>query len=54
MKILFDPGTPVPLRRYLHGHTIDTAYECGWSELSNGDLLNCAEKNGYELLMWKP
>lgn len=51
MKILFDQGTPVPLRRYLSGHTIDTAYECGWSELSNGDLLKCAEENGYELLI---
>ena len=51
MKILFDQGTPVPLRRYLSGHTIDTAYERGWSELSNGDLLTMAEQEGYELLI---
>ena len=51
MKILFDQGTPVPLRRYLPGHTIDTAYEKGWSALTNGDLLKNAEQEGYELLI---
>lgn len=51
MKILFDQGTPVPLRRYLTGHSVDTAYERGWSELRNGDLLERAERDGYELLI---
>ncbi len=51
MKILFDQGTPVPLRRYLSGHTVDTAYERGWSELSNGDLLTTAESENYDLLI---
>ena len=51
MKILFDQGTPVPLRRYLLAHTVDTAYERGWSELSNGDLLTLAEQEKYELLV---
>jgi len=51
MKILFDQGTPVPLRRYLPGHFIDTAYEKGWSALTNGDLLKIAEQEGYELLI---
>ncbi|NJL98829.1 MAG: hypothetical protein HC924_08480 [Synechococcaceae cyanobacterium SM2_3_2] len=51
MKILFDQGTPVPLRRFLPGHAIDTAYERGWSEISNGNLLNQAEQAGYELLI---
>ena len=48
MKVLFDQGTPVPLRRHLHPHAIDTAAERGWSELQNGDLLNQAEASGYE------
>lgn len=51
MKILFDQGTPVPLRQYLAGHTIDLAHERGWSSLSNGDLLDAAEREGYELLI---
>jgi hypothetical protein len=51
MKILFDHGVPVPLRRHLSGHTIHTAYELGWSELKNGALLSAAEQDGYELLL---
>jgi uncharacterized protein (DUF2249 family) len=44
MKILFDHGTPAPLRRQLASHEISTAYEMGWAKLSNGDLLAAAEK----------
>jgi predicted nuclease of predicted toxin-antitoxin system len=51
MKILFDQGTPVPLRRALLDHVVDTAYEQGWSALMNGELLNMAERNGYDLLI---
>jgi hypothetical protein len=51
MKILFDQGTPVPLRRSLTDHTVNTAYELGWSVLTNGDLLAIAEQNGYELMI---
>lgn len=45
MKILFDHGTPAPLRSRLAGHEISTAYEMGWATLSNGDLLAAAEKS---------
>jgi hypothetical protein len=44
MKILFDHGTPAPLRRSLASHEISTAYEMGWAKFSNGDLLATAEK----------
>ena len=44
MKILFDHGTPVPLRRIFPAHEVATAYEMGWATLSNGDLLAAAEK----------
>lgn len=43
MRILFDHGTPVPLRRALSGHEVVTAYELGWAELANGALLDAAE-----------
>jgi hypothetical protein len=43
MKILFDQGTPVPLRHYLQSHEVTTAFEMGWSSLSNGELLKRAE-----------
>ena len=51
MKILFDHGTPAPLRRDLHGHSVDTAAEKGWDSLVNGDLLDRAEQEGYEVLI---
>jgi hypothetical protein len=48
MRILFDQGTPVPLRSHLAGHQIETAAARGWSELTYGDLLNKAESEGFE------
>ena len=51
MRILFDQGTPVPLRRYLHPHDVDTADERRWSTLQNGDLLNAAEGAGYDVFI---
>lgn len=51
MKILFDQGTPVPLRQHLTGHSVTTAYEQGWSNLSNGELLKVAEEAGYQLFV---
>lgn len=51
MKILLDQGTPVPLRRYLTGLLVETAHEQGWSDLSNGDLLDAAERNEYQILI---
>ncbi len=51
MKILFDQGVPLPLRQYLSEHSITTAYEKEWSELSNGDLLIKAKRDEYDLLI---
>ena len=51
MKILLDQGTPVPLRAVLVGHTVETAYEHGWSNLSSGDLLAAAEASSFDLLI---
>lgn len=50
MRILFDQGTPVPLRRHLPGHIVSTAHEMGWSDLTNGDLLVKAESQ-FDLLL---
>lgn len=51
MRLLFDQGTPAPLRRLLSGHDVRTAYECGWSTLKNGELLAVAEAQGFEVLV---
>lgn len=51
MRILFDQGTPVPLRHALAGHEVATTWHRGWSLLSNGDLLAVAEGEGFDLLV---
>ena len=51
MRILFDQGTPVPLRQLLIGHEVATAYERGWSTLRNGALLDSAEQEGFSVFV---
>lgn len=51
MRILFDHGTPAPLRKALGSHTVETAWERGWSTLSNGQLLAAAEAEGFDILV---
>jgi len=51
MRILFDQGTPVPLRNALAGHVVVTAFELGWHNLANGELLQAAEADGFEILV---
>ena len=43
MRILFDQGTPRPLRNFLPEHTVDTPAPRGWAALSNGELLDVRE-----------
>lgn len=51
MRILFDQGTPAPLRHSLIGHTIETAFELGWATLENGELIAAAEEAGLEVFI---
>ena len=51
MKILFDQGTPAPLRHSLGGHSVATAFEQGWSNLQNGDLIRVAEADDFHALV---
>ena len=51
MRILFDQGTPAPLRRHLHDHFAHTAAEMGWSDLDNGYLLDEAEREDSQALI---
>ncbi len=51
MRVLFDQGTPVPLRNHLPAHQISTTHELGWGNLKNGELLQQAETEGFEVLV---
>jgi hypothetical protein len=49
LRVLFDQGTPAPLRNALPDHEVVTAYERGWARLKNGELLSAAELDGFEI-----
>ena len=51
MCVLFDQGTPVPLRASLLHHEVSTAHKQGWSTLKNGALLEFAEQEAFEVLV---
>jgi argininosuccinate synthase len=51
MLILFDNGTPRGLARFLSGHTVEEARSRGWEELENGELIEVAERAGFELMV---
>ena len=51
MRVLFDQGTPAPLRHLLSEHVVETAYERGWSSLQNGDLIAAAEAAGFDVFV---
>ena len=51
MKILFDHGTPAPLRNHLLEHSVDRSAEKGWELLENGELIRKAEEEGYAVIV---
>jgi hypothetical protein len=51
MLVLFDQGTPVAIAKFLLGHSVKTARRLNWDTLANGELLNAAEKAGFEVLL---
>ena len=51
MRVLFDQGTPAPLRHALVGHSVETAFELGWGTLQNGALIAAAEAEGFAVFL---
>jgi len=51
VQILFDQGVPAPLRRHLTDHTIKTASELSRATLTDRELLDRAEADGFDLLI---
>ena len=51
MKILLDNNVPRLLRNNLPGHQVDVALQFSWHTLNNGELLDRAESEGYQLLI---
>lgn len=51
MRVLFDQGTPVPVRHFLPRHSVRTAAQEGWATLVNGVLLTAAEAAGSDVFL---
>lgn len=51
MKILLDHTVPHGLRGNLNDHVVHTANYLGWGELRNGDLLEAASNQSYDILI---
>ena len=51
MRILFDQGTPVPLRQFLSSHDVETVFERRWHKLQNGELLGVADGDGFNVFV---
>jgi uncharacterized protein (DUF433 family) len=51
MLTLFDNGVPRGLARFLVGHSVEEARSRGWEEISNGELIDAAERAGFEVMV---
>ena len=51
LRVLFDKNVPYLLRRHLAGYQVQTADDEGWGQVSNGDLIDLAEKAGYQIML---
>jgi hypothetical protein len=51
LRILFDKNIPYLLRRHLIDYHVQTADDEGWGQVSNGDLIDCAEKAGFQIML---
>ncbi len=51
MRILFDQGVPKPLQAHLSGHEVSRAFQLGWADKKNSELLALAEDAGFEILV---
>jgi hypothetical protein len=50
-RILFDENVPEGIRRKLIGHTVKPVPELGLARLTNGDLMDAAEKSGFDVMI---
>ena len=51
MRIIFDHNVPAPLSNFLPEHEVQFAASLGWEEISDGELLQRACQDRYDLLI---
>ena len=50
-RIILDQNCPIGIRQLLTDHEVVTALEMGWDALTNGKLLDAAEREGFHILV---
>lgn len=53
LRVLFDKNVPYLLRRHLIDYQVQTADDEGWGQISNGELISCAEEAGYQIMIMR-
>jgi hypothetical protein len=51
VRILLDESVPVQVSKALSAHQVSTAVQMGWQGIGNGELLDHAESDGFDLLI---
>lgn len=51
MRILLDECVPLQVRHALPDHEVATTQRMGWGGISNGDLLDQAERAGFQVFI---
>jgi len=51
LRILLDENVPVGLKSLLDSHDVRTADEMGWAGITNGQLLDAAEVEGFAIMI---
>ena len=51
MRLLFDQNVPQPLLKHIAGHDLLHAYNAGWGDLVNGDLVAAADAHRFDVLV---
>jgi hypothetical protein len=51
VRILLDESVPVQVRNGLPGQDVSTVSELGWKGRENGELLDAAERAGFDVLV---
>ena len=50
-RILLDQNIPRQVRTILDGYNVKTSLQMGWDTIENGDLLNVAERDGFDVFI---
>ncbi len=50
-RVLFDENVLEGIRGHFTGNTVETAPEPGLAELANGDLIEAADKAGFDVFV---